>query len=654
MKRSLEKKFEALIQNIKSQQYDGQLVKNPLKIQLAAEELIKLAENLHTSKTIISRQRDELLFAYQTLEVGYQRYWEYFNFAPDGYLVTDTDGIILEANQTILSMLSISYADILGKPITALIPDIKHQDFGMQLNWFVGSQQKEVFFHPAGHFPFYASISIAPQCNVHNKTIALLWLVRDITERKKMEEALQKSKAELSLLLDQAPYLLWTTDTDLKITSVSGVDLPARPLCSEDIIGLSVGDYFTFEPENIMVKAHETALQGTLQTFDFEWHGCIYQSTVEPLKDSSGRIMGVIGAAFDITERKQAEKILLKSEKFNSSLLQHSPNPIIVINSDTSISYVNPAFEKLTGFTAGSIISLKAPYPWWMFPDPDKALVSFCKLLNKKKSKMEFLFRKKGAGQFWVEVTTIQIQNEDEPPYYLQTWVDITESKRLRENMEFYMMQVTRVQEEERKRIAQELHEETVQSLSALCLATESIIKAKRQDPQDTLTDLEDLRDKINDVIDQVRSFSYGLRPGVLDYLGLTAALETLTDELNKKGIKTNTVISGKERPLPPEIEITLFRITQEALSNIKKYSHATTVNITLCYSPARVKLVINDNGQGFRIPERLSELANEGKLGLIGIEERTRLYGGSFSLYSRPRKGTRITISLPVSAAPE
>ena len=212
-----------------------------------------------------------------------------------------------------------------------------------------------------------------------------------------------------------------------------------------------------------------------------------------------------------------------------------------------------------------------------------------------------------------------------------------------------YMMQVTRVQEEERKRIAQELHEETVQSLSALCLATESIIKAKRRNSRDTLADLEELREKINHVIEQVRSFSYGLRPGVLDYLGLIAALETLTDELHEKGIKANITTSGKERSLPPDVEITLFRIAQESLSNIKKYSLATQVNVSVVYSDTKIKLIIVDKGQGFSLPERLIELANEGKLGLIGIEERTRLYGGSFSIHTRPRKGTKITITLPL-----
>jgi len=222
---------------------------------------------------------------------------------------------------------------------------------------------------------------------------------------------------------------------------------------------------------------------------------------------------------------------------------------------------------------------------------------------------------------------------------------------RLRENLEYYMMQITRAQEEERKRIAQELHEETVQSLAALCLATEVIIKSREQDSGKTLQDLKELREKINGVIEEVRRFSYDLRPGVLDYLGLTAALETLTDELNNKGIKAHFLVTGYEKSLTPDMEITLFRIAQEAVNNIKKYSRAKKVSLGITYTQTKVQLSICDNGQGFNLPARLSELVNQGKLGLIGIEERTRLYGGSFSIQSQAKKGTKITISLPVSA---
>jgi PAS domain S-box-containing protein len=500
--------------------------------------------------------------------------------------------------------------------------------------------------HPQGGKPFIASLSISPQCNVQNKTIGLLWLIRDITERKNMEEELKKSKTELSLILEQSPNILWTTNRDLKLTSMSGAGSASF---SNLMTGsISAAEYFGPESGAILLEAHESALAGLSRTFDFEWQGRILQSTVEALRDTADRIIGVIGAAFDITERKNAEIILKKNEEFNAKLLQHSPNPISVINQDSSIAYVNPAFEKLTGFSADSVIGLKAPYPWWTVINA-KTTEGFLADMNKQNARQEKLFRKNNGHYFWIESTTILIQN-DESDYYLQTWVDVTEAKQLRQNLEFYVMQITKVQEEERKRIARDLHEEILQSLAALCLATEAIIKSEEQSPQSTLQDLNKIRASINGVIEEVRRFSYDLRPGVLDYLGLIAALETLTDELNKKGINAHLKVSGQEISLPPDIEITIFRIIQEALNNVKKHSLATKVNIFVYYNSTSVRLSITDNGKGFKIPKRLSELTNQGKLGIMGMEERTRMYGGNFSICSEPDKGTKITIRLPTS----
>ena len=178
-------------------------------------------------------------------------------------------------------------------------------------------------------------------------------------------------------------------------------------------------------------------------------------------------------------------KTLRQSEQFNSSLLKNSPNAIIVINLDTSIAYVNPALEKLTGFSSSQIVGREAPYPWWVVKDSSGLLKYFRQSLNRPRVKQEHYFRKKNGDYFWVEVNTTLIKNEGTPEYYFQTWVDITESKRWRENLEFFLIQITRAQEEERKRIARDLHEETVQSLAALSMTTESILQSEKQSPEE-------------------------------------------------------------------------------------------------------------------------------------------------------------------------
>jgi two-component system, NarL family, sensor histidine kinase DegS len=636
-----------LIEQLKNRQYASSPRKTSNNSDLTPEKATHLFEELLTEDKFLRHSKDELLFAYQTLEVGYQRYWEFFNFAPDGYLVTDTAGIIQEANQTILSMLSVKPTDLIGHPITSLIPEIKHYDFGMQLNWFSGSQNLEVHLQPRDREPFYASLSIAPQCNIQNRPIGLLWLIRNITERKIIEETLRESQTELSLILEQTPYVLWATDTSLNLVSASGANINSGH-SPDAVSGLNIAEYFNTENPQAFLSAHQNALRGSPQILEFNWHGRIFQSKIEALRDKKERVTGVIGAAFDISELKETEKTLQKSEKFNYNLLQNSPNPIIVINSDTSIAYVNPIFEKISGYSSSCVIKQKAPYPWWV-EDTPQAMKLILKTLARKKHKQERLFRKKNGDPFWIDETTTLIENEEGSRYHLQTWVDITEAKRLRENLEFYVMQITKVQEEERKRIAQALHEETLQSLAALCLTTEAIINSRESNSQETIRNLRELQNKINGVIDEVRRFSYDLRPGVLDYLGLSAALETLADEFKGKDLEVHLKVTGKERALVPDMEITLFRIAQEALTNVKKYSRAKTVYLTMNYGRTRIKLEVSDNGQGFILPGKISELAAQGKSGLIGIRERTHLNGGTFSIQSQPEKGTRLTVTLPI-----
>jgi signal transduction histidine kinase len=145
-----------------------------------------------------------------------------------------------------------------------------------------------------------------------------------------------------------------------------------------------------------------------------------------------------------------------------------------------------------------------------------------------------------------------------------------------------------------------------------------------------------------------VRRFSHELRPQVLDQLGLMPALELLIEELNEEG-KTNArleVIDFEQR-LSPEVELALFRIAQEALHNVRRHAQATETVVRMEFTPEQVKLNVTDNGRGFELPKALSDFAGRGKLGLIGMQERTRLLDGSFSIESQLGEGTTIAVEV-------
>jgi signal transduction histidine kinase len=228
------------------------------------------------------------------------------------------------------------------------------------------------------------------------------------------------------------------------------------------------------------------------------------------------------------------------------------------------------------------------------------------------------------------------------------------DAERLREmqkNLRFYLRQVTNAQEEERKRISHELHDETIQSLVALSRKLDALASKNKDLPEEYHQELEKIWQQTNEVIRNVRRLSQDLRPAALDRLGLLPALEWLASDMAEySGISTRVNLSGTERRLPEETELVLFRITQEALRNVWRHSGANQAEITIEFDDSKTKISISDNGKGFEPPEKIDDLAKNGKLGLAGMQERAQLLGGSIKVVSEVGKGSIITVEVPVS----
>jgi signal transduction histidine kinase len=152
------------------------------------------------------------------------------------------------------------------------------------------------------------------------------------------------------------------------------------------------------------------------------------------------------------------------------------------------------------------------------------------------------------------------------------------------------------------------------------------------------------------DVIQQVRRFSQDLRPSILDDLGLLPTLKELTTELNRQeGLRAEFRFIGQERRLSTDVELTLFRIAQEALNNVRKHAQASHVVTTVEMSGSAVRMMIEDDGKGFKPPALTDHPASAGKLGLIGMQERARLLGGLLQVDSGPGRGTKVIVNVPI-----
>ena len=203
-------------------------------------------------------------------------------------------------------------------------------------------------------------------------------------------------------------------------------------------------------------------------------------------------------------------------------------------------------------------------------------------------------------------------------------------------------------QENERRHLAQELHDETIQTLLVIANHAHSLSTAAAR--QDSIRDTaERIREIALQTIEELRRISIALMPSVLDTLGLVPALRWLADNATKdSGIKTRLTVRGDYHGHDRQEELAIFRTVQEALTNIKKHAHAFNSYVTLDMTNGSIKLTIRDDGQGFRPPKRIESLGSSGRLGLYGIQQRVHALRGTLSLRSRAGRGTTLSIELP------
>lgn len=218
--------------------------------------------------------------------------------------------------------------------------------------------------------------------------------------------------------------------------------------------------------------------------------------------------------------------------------------------------------------------------------------------------------------------------------------------QRAQQNLRGYLNAMTVGQEEERRRLARELHDGTVQNLVVL---DQRLQLAQRTAPEAT-PKLNELRDLTTSLIEEIRRMIRDLRPLYLEDLGLFAALEALARELEQTAqVQVTLTQTGEPRRLTDAQELTLYRIAQEAFTNITRYAQARTVQVTTTFSEKAVTLRVQDDGVGFTAPARVSDLVLAGHYGLMGLHERAELIGARLEIESAPNRGTRIEVYLPV-----
>jgi PAS domain S-box-containing protein len=374
------------------------------------------------------------------------------------------------------------------------------------------------------------------------------------------------------------------------------------------------------------------------------------QDSVELLTAIGNQIgVAVDNARLYQQELELTEELRISEEKYRE-LFENAHDAIWVHDLQGNITLANRACEELSGYPVAELIGKNVS----MFLMPEAlALAREIKerLLRGEaiEQRYEQRLKRKDGYEASLQLATSPVFSGGELVAFQHIARDITEEKRMQENLRFYLKQATKSQEEERKRIARELHDETIQELVVLSRQVDDLAFSGLVLSEQNISRHIGLRQQINNVIQGVRRLSQDLRPAALDRLGLLAALEWLTSNVAEySGIPIGLNVSGQEHRLSEEAELLLFRITQEALRNVWRHSEATRASVMVAFDQGKTIIAISDNGKGFAFSGSVDDLFRDGKLGLAGMHERARLLGGTVKVQSEPGKGTEVTVEIP------
>jgi len=364
-----------------------------------------------------------------------------------------------------------------------------------------------------------------------------------------------------------------------------------------------------------------------------------------------------------LTEQKGAES------EITCKIIDGSPIPTFTINEQHKIVHWNIALESLSGAKREKVVGTDRQWvAFYTEKRPtladlivDKTSIAEIEQYYQDKGKKSSLidgayeaedfFPQLGENGRWLHFMASPVKNNDgEIIGAIETLQDVTERRHMENRSRLYVQQITKAQEEERARIARELHDELAQSLLLLTQGLDFLTSTEEEklSGEPLIQSLEKLHSQAIGALEDLRRCVQDLRPPILDQLGLLATLEWMAEDLTQKyGLDIQVKMIGSERGLPTEIELLLFRIAQEALTNTRRHAEASHAWITLEFGDDEIVLAVNDNGKGFKLPEQ-GDFTSMGKLGLAGMKQRALLANGTIEMKSTPGRGTSLIVRVP------
>ena len=589
--------------------------------------------------------------------------------AHEAIITVDFQGNIILWNPTAVTIFGFLAEEVMGKPFYYLIPDELQQNFRKEFamlmetgsSKYLGRTTEIVGFRKDGK-SFFLEFSVALY-KTRGETFCTA-ILRDVTRRKEAERALKesedRSRVVSELTSDYAYSLEIGKNNELSIEWVTGAFSAITGFSVQHI--KEMGGWLSIViPEdravvtqqiNSLLKGKQSTVEYRIETNDkqIRWqrnYGRPYRN------ENSKRVTHIHGAVQDITEYLKTQEMLRESEVRFRGITERSIDAIFSLDIKGSFTYTSPAVKSITGFKPDEMIGKS--FEEYGKINERKKVLNVLKILGDGENveNLQMKWMCKDDSIIDVEINASPILKNQKIIGFQGTMRDITQRKKVEEKLIRSQEQLRdlaahlqSVREEERSLIAREIHDELGQSLTALKIDV-SWLGGKIVDlPAELKEKIASMQSLISRTINNVKRISTELRPGLLDDLGLAAAVEFHAEEFQgRTNIMCDVVIEPDDIDLDFDRSTALFRILQEALTNVARHSKATGVQIHLIQSKDSILLQVEDNGIGIS----QDELLHPKSFGIIGIQERAHFLNGEVKIVGKPNKGTEITVVMPI-----
>jgi PAS domain S-box-containing protein len=481
----------------------------------------------------------------------------------------------------------------------------------------------------------------------------------ELHERLRVEHALRAQDTMVQNLLRSFPNgSVNVFDRELRYVFAAGASLEQVGLQPELLIGKALGEIFPAQTVDYVTPLYCNVLDGVTVEFELEFEQLWFNIIATPIVNFEGTIDGVLAVAQNITERKQVDKALRESDQRFRTIFEHAPIGIINIAPDGRLVTTNQSFQALLGYSAEELASMRVidlAYP----DDLAESARVHDELVRQRRSNVLVEQRcvHRDGHVVWVRATASSVLDADGAFQYAIAMVeDIGERKRIEQELALARRQLIENREIERLHLARELHDGAVQQLLGISYQlvasphratdTQSEMAASARKRQ---LDSEVVRKQLLEVVSQLRGLTRELRPAGLEEFGLAAALENYVAQVRAEwdGDMPDIVLNldDGDSHLPTSVGVCLFRVAQEAIRNVLHHAAARRITISLSLNDDDIELCVEDDGHGFVVPHRLSQLAYGNHFGLIGMSERVATVDGYLSITSEPGHGTTVRV---------